>query len=124
MTILLSVMLWTIVPVGMNDEAQEGCTVMIAGKNTTVDGSILFVKTEDDGRNDIDFLWYIPRKTYKPGAVVKLQAGGTIPQVEETYAYFWDECPGTSFSNGIVNEWGVAFGSNGCSSKEDPVSKV
>lgn len=124
MTILLIVMLWTIVPVGMNDEVPEECTVMIAGKNTTVDGSILFVKTEDDGRNDIDFLWYIPRKTYKLGAVVKLQKGGAIPQVEETYAYFWDECPGTSFSNGIVNEWGVAFGSNACASKEDPVNEV
>lgn len=97
---------------------------MIAGKNTTVDGSILFVKTEDDGRKEVDYLWYIPRKTYDEGAVVKLQAGGTIPQVPETYAYFWDECPPTSFSNGIVNEWGVALGSNACSSKEDPVKEV
>ena len=101
----------------------EECTVMIVGKKVTVDGSILFVKTEDDGRKEVDYLWYIPRKTYKPGTVVELQAGGTIPQVKETYAYFWDECPTLSFSNGIVNEWGVAFGSNGCASKEDSVEE-
>jgi len=112
------------VPVFSCEDAPEECTVFIAGKNTTIDGSILFIKTEDDSRNDIDYFWRIPRKTHALGEVVKLQAGGTIPQVKETYAYFWDECPGTSFSNGIVNEWGVAFGSNGCRSKEDPVAQV
>jgi dipeptidase len=97
---------------------------MIAGKETTQDGSILFVKTEDDGLWDVDYLWYVPRKPHKAGSVLRLMAGGTIPQVPETYAFFWDECPGTSYSNGIVNEWGVAFGSNGCTSREDPVDSV
>ena len=106
------------------DDPSQGCTVFIAGRNTTVDGSILFVKTEDDGPRDIDYLWYIPRKTYEPGADVQLHNGGSIPQVRETYAYFWDECPGTAFSNGIVNEWGVAFGSNACSSKEGSLEEV
>jgi len=123
-TIVLVIILWTSVPAVINDEEPEECTVLIAGKNTTADGSILFAKTEDDGPRDIDYFWYIPRKKYEPGSVIKLQAGGTIPQVEETYAYFWDECPNSSFSNGIINEWGVAFGSNGCASKEDPVEKV
>lgn len=106
------------------EEQPHGCTVMIAGKGTTADGSILFVKTEDDSPRDIDRLWYVPRKTHSPGSVVKLRNGGTLPQVAETFAYFWDECPGTAFSNGIINEWGVAFGSNGCSSKEDPFEAV
>jgi len=122
--IVLVIILWTSVPAVVNDKKPEECTVLIAGKNTTVDGSILFAKTEDDGPRDIDYFWFIPRKKYKPGSVIKLQAGGTIPQVEETYAYFWDECPGSSFSNGIINEWGVAFGSNGCTSKEDSVEEV
>lgn len=102
----------------------EECTVLIAGKKTTVDGSILFAKTEDDGAKEVDYLWYVPGKIHEPGSVVKLKAGGTIPQVRETYAYFWDQCPGTSYSNGIINQWGVAFGSNGCASKEDPVKEV
>jgi dipeptidase len=102
----------------------EECTTLIAGKKTTVDGSILYAKTEDDGPKEVDFLWYVPGKTHESGAVVKLKAGGTIPQVKKTYAYFWDQCPGTPYSNNIINEWGVAFGSNACRSKEDPVEKV
>lgn len=123
-TIMSVLIIWISAPAVVDDEKPEECTVLIAGKNTTVDGSILFAKTEDDGPRDIDFFWHIPRKKYPPGSVIKLQAGGTIPQVEETYAYFWDECPGSSFSNGIINEWGVAFGSNGCTSKEDSVEEV
>jgi dipeptidase len=122
--IVLVILLWTNVSAVILGEEPEECTVLIAGKNTTVDGSILFAKTEDDGPRDIDYFWHIPRKKHKPGSVIKLQAGGTIPQVEETYAYFWDECPRSSFSNGIINEWGVAFGSNGCTSKEDSVEEV
>lgn len=108
------------------DEAQvsRGCSSLVAGRNATVDGSILFVKTEDDGYREVDHLWYVPRKTYEPSAVLKLQSGGKVPQVRETYAYFWDQCPGTSFSNQYINEWGVAFGSNACASKEDSVEKL
>ncbi|GEM_PF-162844 len=102
----------------------RGCTALIAGRKTTIDGSILFAKSEDDSPDDIDFLWYIPRKRHAPGSVVKLQNGGSIPQVDETYAYFWDQCPGTPFSNNIINEWGVSLGSNACPSREDPVEEV
>jgi dipeptidase len=101
-----------------------GCTCLIAGRNTTADGSILFAKTEDDTPRDVDFLWHIPRKEHPPGSVVKLENGGTIPEVRETYAFFWDESPGTSYSNNIVNEWGVSFGSNACPSREDSVDVV
>lgn len=104
--------------------SEKGCTALVAGKNTTVDGSILFAKTEDDTAEDIDYLWYIPRRNHAPGSVVALQNGGTIPQVAETFGFFWDQCPGTSFSNFYVNEWGVAFGSNACASKEDEVEEV
>ena len=102
----------------------EECTVFIAGKNTTADGSIIFAKTEDDGRKEVDYLWYVPRMTHPAGAVVTLRAGGTIPQVTETYSYLWDQCPGTAYSHGLINEWGLALGSNGCASKEDDVEEV
>jgi dipeptidase len=101
-----------------------GCTALIAGGGTTEDGSVLYAKTEDDTRDDIDYLWYVPRRSHRPGEVVRLYNGGAIPQVAETYAYFWDEPPATQYSSAIVNEWGVAFGSNACSSKEDPVEEV
>ncbi len=101
-------------------ENLSACTVFIAGKNTTVDGSILFGKTEDDGSlSQLDYLWQIPRKQFKKGSFKTLISGLKIPQVAETYAYLVDECPQTHFSNMIINEWGVAFGSNGCRSKEN-----
>jgi len=98
------------------------CTVLIAGKNTTEDGSILFVKTEDDGGMQMDYLWRFPRKNYQQGAFLQANLQGLkIPQRDETYSYWLDECPPTHYSNMVINEWGVAFGSNGCQSKEDPV---
>jgi dipeptidase len=100
------------------------CTVLIAGKKVTVDGSILFAKTEDDSPRSIDYLWFIPRRFHPDDAVLRLVNGAELPQVKMTYAYFWDQCPGTSFSNMVVNEWGVAFGSNGCASKEDSIEAV
>lgn len=124
-TLLLLALLVVATTAASHDDATlKGCTALIAGNKTTVDGSILYVKTEDDSRDDIDYLWYVPRRKHKPGSVIRLHNGGTIPQVAETYAYFWDECPGTAYSNAILNEWGVAFGSNACSSKEDPVEEV
>ncbi len=109
---------------GAQEAVPHGCTVMIAGREATADGSILFVKTEDDSPRDIDRLWFVPRRTHQPGSVVRLRRGGTLSQIPETYAYFWDQCPGTAFSNGVVNEWGVAFGSNGCASREDSYDEV
>jgi len=66
---------------GMDRESAFGCSALIAGRGTTVDGSILFAKTEDDRAEDIDFLWYIPRRRHEPGSVVKLENGGAVPQV-------------------------------------------
>ena len=105
-------------------DAWCNCTALIAGRGTTVDGSILFAKSEDDRPESIDFLWLIPRHRHAPGSMLRLENGGAIPQVAETYAYMWDQGPGTSFSNNVVNEWGVAIGSNACLSREDPVEDV
>jgi dipeptidase len=122
--VLIFTAAWLCMPALSQEAEWRGCTALIAGRETTVDGSILFAKTEDDGADDVDFLWYIPRRRHAPGSVVKLQHGGEIDQVDETYAFFWDQCPGTSFSNNITNEWGLVLGSNACSSKEDTVEKV
>jgi|GEM_PF-990573 len=103
---------------------EGGCTTLICGKNTTVDGSILFAKSEDDNRMEVDYLWYVPRQIHLPGTMRPLHHGGEIPQVETTWAYLWDQAPGTPFSNLVVNEWGVALGSNMCVSREDSLQQV
>lgn len=101
----------------------NACTTVIAGKNTTTDGSILYAKSEDDP-NQLDYLWYIPGKNPVDGAFIQETSGLKIPQVEHTYAYFWDQTPKMMFSNVIINEFGIAFGSNGCGSKEDPAEEL
>ena len=100
----------------------RACTVVIAGKNTTEDGSILFGMTEDDSGMQVDYMWRFPRRNHAQGAYLQANLQGLkIPQREQTYAYWLDACPPTHYSNMVVNEWGVALGSNGCSSREDPV---
>jgi len=94
------------------------CNVAVAGKGVTADGSIIFMKSEDAGIAQTDFAWQIPRKQYPEGAVVKLFYGGTIPQVRETYAYKYFECPTTPYSSAVWNEWGLMIGSNGCTGRE------
>jgi len=100
----------------------RACTVVIAGKNTTENGSILFGKTEDDGGMQVDYLWRFPRRNHSQGAFLQANLQGLkIPQRSQSYAYWLDATPPTHYSNMVVNEWGVAFGSNGCQSREDPV---
>ena len=40
-TVVSVLLLWTVAPAVVDDEKPEECTVLIAGKNTTADGSIL-----------------------------------------------------------------------------------
>ncbi|MDZ7859726.1 MAG: C69 family dipeptidase [Candidatus Krumholzibacteriota bacterium] len=102
----------------------NSCTTLIAGRGTTEDGSILFAKTEDDDADYADYLWFVPRKKHKKGAMIKLSGGNMIPQAAETYAYFWDQVPGSEYSNAVVNEWGLSIGSDACPSREDSIEEV
>lgn len=100
------------------------CTTFIAGKGTTEDGSIIFAKTEDDLPGYVDYLWYIPAREHPEGTTMKLTGGAEIPQVSSTYGYFWDQPPGTKYSNAVVNQWGLALGSDACPSREDSIEEV
>jgi dipeptidase len=120
----LFVLFWILLIFMFVEQPIYACSTLIAGKKTTRDGSILFAKTEDDNSGDVDYLWYVPAQNHKPGSMIQLKGGNQIPQVLSTYGYFWDQCPGTEYSNSLVNEWGVAFGSDGCSSREDSVGEL
>jgi dipeptidase len=75
------------------------CTIVVAGKDATVDGSVITSHTDacDNSR-----LFYVPAQKYKKGSLATVYWGiqdpsielgeweviGHIPQVERTFAYF------------------------------------
>jgi len=118
--ILLLILLFCI----LTPRTGSTCTTFIAGKGVTTDGSIIFAKTEDDYGVHTDFLWYIPPMEHEDDAMIKLVGGNRIPQAEKTFGYFWDQPPGTEYSNAVVNEWGLALGSDACPSREDSMEEV
>ena len=94
------------------------CFTILAGKNATVDGSVILAHNEDDhGEMLVD--WYkVPRIKHGPNDKIILKNGAQLNQVKETYSYLWMEMPGMQFSDSYMNEWGVAIASNQCISKE------
>lgn len=77
-----------------NINADYNCFSIIAGKNATTDGSVLFAHNEDDGDN----------------LLVSMNVGENG---------IWAEMPGMSVSDGYMNKYGVCIASDGCQSKED-----
>ncbi len=102
-----------------SDASQYNCFSILAGKDATVDGSVLFAHNEDDsGINLVN--WYkVPRLTHQKVEKISLINGGQIPQVNETYSFLWLEIPGQTFSDSYMNEWGVTIASDACQSKEN-----
>lgn len=98
-----------------------GCSSFVAGKDATIGGYTMSGHTCD---GNCDFhLKVIPAAAHKPGEVYVIDyeglAGGfehtvvgVIPQVEETYKYFFIEVP-------FANEYQVFIGENTCASREE-----
>jgi len=103
----------------MTSQIALPCTSIVAGKLTTVDGSVLFGHNEDDSGRRVVNIWLVPRKIHQKGDVVYLIEGGQVPQVQETWAYIWFQMNGLKFSDQYMNEWGVTIASDACSSRED-----
>jgi dipeptidase len=97
----------------------EACFSIVVGKNASVDGSVIIGHNEDDEAPQIVNHHKVPRRSYPPGSQVKLRNGGSLEQVEQTWAYLWSEMPGMLFSDSYINEWGVAVASDNCPSRED-----
>ncbi|MCL1875460.1 MAG: C69 family dipeptidase [Synergistaceae bacterium] len=100
-------------------EVAGACTAVIVGKNASATGEVLLGHNEDNDPPLIMVQYYVPRAKHAAGELVVLEgANAKIPQVEETWGYFWTETrapyPGSSFSDGFINEWGVAIVSNSC----------
>ncbi len=97
----------------------EACFSIVAGKNASVDGCVFVGHNEDDEAPQIVNHHKVPRRSHPPGSRVKLRNGGSVEQVEQTWAFIWSEMPGMLFSDSYVNEWGVTLASDNCPSRED-----
>ncbi len=100
--------------------AQTGleCFTIVVGRKASSDGSVLLAHNEDDGGNPSWRFWRIPPMENPKGAVFHLVNGGEIPFPRHTPGYFWAQIPEVYFGDFYVNQWGLAFCSNACQSKE------
>ena len=100
------------------------CFTVLVGKKASADGSVLFGHNEQNrGRRIINYRC-VPRIKYEPGTKVTLKNGGTMPQVEESWALIWQENPGIDFGDSYFNEWGVAVSSDSCPTREDSYDEL
>jgi len=99
--------------------AEDGCYTIIVGKNASSDGYVLLGHNEDNARKFVAGMWKVERTEYAADEFVRLQSGGRIPQVPATLSYWWLQMPELDYSDGLVNENGVAVVTNNCPSRED-----
>lgn len=67
------------------------CTTLLAGKNATVSGCVLF-GANDDWDNVPGVLTHEPRKVHMPGTMYRLVGGHEIPELPETCGYSYTAC--------------------------------
>jgi len=113
---------------GAGPKEITGCTTIMVGKKATADGSVLMGHNEDMGDLSGRLVFLPGRKT----EVTEIQLNYvTVPQVEETYAYW---ASGNSqavadryFDGGWIlcgmNRWGVSLGCNTMATREEKIPK-
>jgi dipeptidase len=95
------------------------CFSMLAGREVSLDGSVMIAHNEDDW-GDLYVDWHkVPRIQHEKGSMLTIEKGGQLAQVDETYSFFWMQMPGMQFSDSYMNEWGLTIASNQCRSRED-----
>ncbi len=94
------------------------CFAVVAGRDCTVDGSVIVAHNEDSGNNAAVHHWKVAAGEHAARAAHALLAGGTVPYASKTLGYIWCQMPGLKFSDTYFNECGVAVVTNGCQSRE------
>ena len=93
----------------------SSCTVIVVGKDATVDGSTMVCYNMDS--SGVGGIMQVPAKDYPPGEMRPIlsvtdwhpeEPAGYIPQVEHTYAYLTNMWQGDK-DVGIINEVGLAI---------------
>lgn len=95
----------------------EACYALVVGKAASTDGSVLVGHIEQNAATRYVIFRREPRASHAPVETVTLQRGATVPQVPETWAYLWSHIPDQEFSDGYLNELGVAVVSDACPSQ-------
>jgi dipeptidase len=95
------------------------CFSVLAGKNATNDGSVMFAHNEDDWGDRMVNFYKVPQETHQKGEMITMETGAKLEQASLTWSYLWLEMPEMSFSDSYMNEWGVTIASDACSSREE-----
>jgi dipeptidase len=95
------------------------CFSVLAGKNATSDGSVMFAHNEDDWGDRIVNFYKVPQETHQKGEMITMETGAKLQQAQQTWSYLWLEMPEMSFSDSYMNQWGVTIASDACSSREE-----
>lgn len=121
---VLYIFLVALLALGSFASSASGCYAVVVGKDASTDRAVLLGHNEQNyGQRFLNFR-RVPRLEHKTGEMVKLQGGAEIPQVNETYAFLWSENPGLQYSDGYLNEWGVAVVSDGCPDRAEDLQKL
>lgn len=115
LTIVLAVFLANMV----SAQQDQNCFSVMAGKNTTMDGSVILAHNEDDYGDRVVNFYKVPGNKSKKGDVLSTEDGASIPLPSDACGYLWLEMPGMSFSDSYMNEYGVVIASDLCASRED-----
>ena len=95
------------------------CFTVVAGKDASIDGSVLLAHNEDDsGRLQLN-IHKVPAQERRRGEVFTLKSGAALPHAGAMPGLLWLEIPGSDFADSYVNEFGVAVTSDACFSRED-----
>ncbi len=113
-----------ILAVGSFASSVHGCYAVVVGKDASTDGAVLLGHNEQNyGPRFLNFR-KVPRIEHRAGEMIKLQGGAEIPQIRESYAFLWSENPGIAYSDGYLNEWGVAVVSDGCPDRAEELQQL
>ncbi|NLX98951.1 MAG: hypothetical protein GXY83_22630 [Rhodopirellula sp.] len=99
--------------------AASACDAVVVGRLASADGSVLLGHNEENALDRVIEFRKIPRLRHDLPGKVNLKRGGQLDAVPETWAFLWSENPGLEYSDGYLNEWGVAVVSIQCTSRED-----
>ncbi len=114
---VLFIVILIILSSGVAPAQEFNCFTVIAGKDATIDGSVMVAHNEDDFGEQIVNFYKVPSRP--AGTTFHTNEGEKIVSTRESVPYLWLEMPGMNFSDSFLNENGVIVVSNQCSSRED-----